>query len=227
MSNYLYQHYKGKYRVLAEYDWDTNDFPRDEQGNIDESFNDFYIPGRKNVKIVHAGQNLLGCYIFSITLGRNILANIYEMECNKTSPKKADKIGELLISENIIEDLTIYDGEMMFIFKAKHLDDWAKIFKLKTSGANISPLSTKNLPKSDYIINKSDEEAYNILFDNLNKTQKMQVAKRATATITNKFTKKQRAEMKQLCMKPKQYIHYIGKWDKLLDAVRKEINNVN
>ena len=81
--------------------------------------------------------------------------------------------------------------------------------------------------KSDYIINKSDEEAYNILFDNLNKTQKMQVSKRATATITSKFTKKQMAEMKQLCMKPKQYIHYIGKWDKLLDAVRKEINNVN
>ena len=55
----------------------------------------------------------------------------------------------------------------------------------------------------------------------------MQVAKHATANITNKFTKKQKAEMKQLCMKPKQYIHYIGKWDKLLDEVRKEISNVN
>ena len=225
-SNYLYSHYKGKYRVLAEYDWDTNDFPRNEQGNIDEDFNDFYIPGRKNVRIVHAGGNILGCYIFSNTLGRNILANIYEKECNKTSPKKMDKIGELLISENIIEEITIYDGEILFTFKAKHLDDWAKIFKLKTSGANISPLSTKNLPKSNYIINKNDEKEYDKLFDNLDKTQKMQVAKRATATITSKFTKKQRAEMKQLCMKPKQYIHYIGKWDKLIDEVKKEIKNV-
>ena len=65
------------------------------------------------------------------------------------------------------------------------------------------------------------------LFNNLDKTQKMQVAKHATANITNKFTKKQKVEMKQLCMKPKQYIHYIGKWDKLLDEIRKEINNVN
>lgn len=226
MNNYLYQHYKGKYRVLAEYDWDTNDFPRDEQGNIDECFNDFYIPGRKNVRIVHAGGNILGCYVFSNTLGRNILSNIYEIECNKTPPKKIDKIGELLISENIIEEITIYDGEILFTFKAKHLDDWAKIFKLKTSGANISPLSTKNLPKSNYVINKNDEKEYNALFNHLSKTQKMQVAKRATATITSKLTKKQKAEMKQLCMKPKQYIHYIGKWNKLIDEVKKEIKNV-
>jgi hypothetical protein len=27
-------------------------------------------------------------------------------------------------------------------------------------------------------------------------------------------------------MKPKQYIHYIGKWDKLLDEIRKEIKDV-
>ena len=54
----------------------------------------------------------------------------------------------------------------------------------------------------------------------------MQIAKRATATITSKFTKKQKEEMRKLCMKPKQYIHYIGKWDKLLDEIRKEIKNV-
>ena len=27
MSDYLYEHYKGKYRVLANYDIETNDFP--------------------------------------------------------------------------------------------------------------------------------------------------------------------------------------------------------
>lgn len=54
----------------------------------------------------------------------------------------------------------------------------------------------------------------------------MQIAKRATATITSKFTKKQKEEMRKLCMKPKQYIHYIGKWDKLLDEIRKEIKDV-
>ena len=34
MDNYLYHKYKGKYRVLPHYDTETNDFPRDEQGNI-------------------------------------------------------------------------------------------------------------------------------------------------------------------------------------------------
>ena len=226
MSNYLYQHYKGKYRVLAEYDSDTNDFPRNEQGNIDEDFNDFYIPGKKNVRIVHASGNILGCYVFSATLGRNILANIYEVELNQTAPSKAEKIAKLLIDNNIIEEFTPYDGEILFTFKTKHLDDWANIFKLKKSGANISPLSPKNLPKSDYVINSKDEKEYNKLFNGLEKTQKMQIAKRATATITSKFTKKQKEEMRKLCMKPKQYIHYIGKWDKLLDEIRKEIKNV-
>lgn len=226
MDNYLYHKYKGKYRVLPHYDIETNDFPRDEQGNIDKDFDDFYIPGRKNVEILHGTQNVLGCYIVGNTLARNILANIYQKELNKEPPKKMDVIAQQLIDEDIIVDITYYDGEIMFTFKAKHLDDWANIFKLKKTGASISPLSPKNLPKSDYKIKQSDENDYNKLFDGCDKVQKMQVAKRATANITNKFTKKQRAEMRQLCMKPKQYIHYIGKWDKLLNEIRKELKNV-
>lgn len=225
MNNYLYNHYKGKYRVLADYNLDTNDFPRNEQGNIDESFEDFYIPGKKNIQIRHAGGNVLGCYIFSNTLGRNVLALIYEQELNKEPPKKMSDIADELIAKNIILNITYYDGEILFMFKNKYLDNWANILKLKKSGANISPLSSKNLPKSDYIINSSDEKAYNDLFENLNKVTKLKISKMAIASLTNKFTKKQKAEMKKLCMKPKQYIHYIGKWDKLLDIIRKEITN--
>lgn len=226
MDNYLYHKYKGKYRVLPHYDTETNDFPRDEQGNIDKDFDDFYIPGRKNVEIHHGTQNVLGCFVLGNTLARNILANIYEKECNKEAPKKINNIAEQLINKDIIIDITYYDGEVMFTFKAKHLDDWADIFKLKKSGASISPLSPKNLPKSNYIIKATDEKEYNTLLNNLTKVQKMQITKRATATISNKFTKKQKEEMRKLCMKPKQYIHYIGKWDKLLNEIRKEIKNV-
>lgn len=226
MNNYLYKHYKGKYRVLADYDIETNDFPRDEQGNIDEDFNDFYIPGKKNVQIRHAGNNKLGCYVFSTTLGRNILASIYERELNKNSPKKINTLADELIKKNIITEITYYDGEILFIFPASYLEQWHDIFKLKKTGANISPLSSKNLPKSQYIINKKDEEEYNTLLKNLDKQQKLLITKRATNNITSKFTKKQKAEIRQLCMKPKQYIHYIGKWDKLLNEIRKEIKNV-
>ena len=54
----------------------------------------------------------------------------------------------------------------------------------------------------------------------------MSIAKKSVNTISEKLTKKQKAEMKKLNMKPKQYIHYIGKWDKLLNEIRKEIKNV-
>lgn len=226
MNNYLYKHYKGKYRVLADYDIETNDFPRDEQGNIDEDFNDFYIPGKKNVQIRHAGNNKLGCYVFSTTLGRNILASIYERELNKNPPKKINTLADELIKENIITEITYYDGEILFIFHASYLEQWHDIFKLKKTGANISPLSSKNLPKSQYVINKKDEEEYNTLLKDLDKQQKLLITKRATNNITSKFTKKQKTEMRQLCMKPKQYIHYIGKWDKLLNEIRKEMKNV-
>lgn len=225
MDNYLYKHYKGKYRVLADYDTTTNDFPRNEQGNIDEDFADFYIPGKKNVQIRHGMRDNLGCYIFSNTLARNILATIYKRELNKDAPKKIKAIAQSLVDNNIIIDITYYDGEILFTFKNIHLDNWADIFKLKKSGANISPLSLKNLPKSEYVINKNDEQRYNNLFNNLEKTQKMQIARKSVNNVIDKLTKKQKAEMKSLCMKPKQYIHYIGKWDKLIAEVNKEIHN--
>lgn len=225
MSDYLYEHYKGKYRVLADYDIETNDFPRDEQGNIDSDFNDFYIPGKKNVQIRHAGRDRLGCYIFSIGIGRNILTDIYELETNKKAPKKLEALSDLMIKENIIEDITLYDGELLFIFKATYLDKWAHIFKLKTSGAKISPLSNKNLPKSQYQITKEDEDKYLRLMNGLSKEKKMQIARKATNTLVDKFSKKNKAEMKKLGMKPKQYIHYKGMWDKLIQEITKEINN--
>ena len=113
------------------------------------------------------------------------------------------------------------------MFKNIYLDKWADIFKLKKSGANISPLSSKNLPQSDYIIDKEDEEKCKTLLINCDKTQKMLIVKKAVKTIANKFTKKQNIEMKKLNMKSKQYIHYIGKWDKLLEEIKKEIKNAN
>ena len=212
MSDYLYSHYKGKYRVLADYDLDTNDFPRDEQGNIDSDFNDFYIPGRKYVQIRHAGRDNLGCYVFSIGVGRNILTDIYEKESTKKAPKKLEPLCDKMVEEDIITDYTIYDGEVLFIFKAAHLDDWAKIFKLKKKSAKISPLSIKN-------------QRYEEAVASLDKTQKMLIAKKVFSKMSSKMSKAKKAEMRKLGMKPKQYIHYIGKWDDMLKEVQEEIDN--
>ena len=83
MAGYL-RKYCGQFRVKADIDQTTNDFPRDEQGNIDSSFDDFYIPCASGSKIRHYGQKTLLYYCTSIGKFRNILKKIYE-----------DKIGSL------------------------------------------------------------------------------------------------------------------------------------
>lgn len=234
-TNYLYNKYKGKYRVLADYDLDTNDFPRDDSGNIDPDFNDFYIPGKKGVQIRHSYRDILGCYALgtSAKLGNNILKQIYTKEFNKepTEYKSTDKtmtrIEIELIKASIIIEVTHYDDGILFTFNSKHLDDWANIFKLKTSGANISPLSSKNLPKSDYKIPSKDENKYKeLLPKNMDNIKKAQAVKKATKTIQSKFNKKQENEMKKLCMKPRQYIHYINMWEDWLTEISKELKNI-
>ena len=55
--------YVGKYCVRAELDPDTNDFPKDSNGKIYESFEDLYIPCAKGI-IKHTYENdLLALYI--------------------------------------------------------------------------------------------------------------------------------------------------------------------
>lgn len=41
---------------MAEYDLTTNDFPRDENGTIDSSFDDLYIKCRQKRKIYYVGK---------------------------------------------------------------------------------------------------------------------------------------------------------------------------
>ena len=63
MDNYLTTHYKGKYRVRANYDQSTNDFVRDAEGNLDDSFGDFYLLGKAGIEIKHGTGSELACYI--------------------------------------------------------------------------------------------------------------------------------------------------------------------
>ena len=52
--------YVGKYCVRAELDPDTNDFPRDSNGKIYESFEDLYIPCTKGIIINRYEVDLFG-----------------------------------------------------------------------------------------------------------------------------------------------------------------------
>lgn len=66
--------YKGKYRLKAHIDQNTNDFPRDIHGHIDSD--DIYIDCAMGNQITHYGHGILVAYIPSIGRGHNILKAI-------------------------------------------------------------------------------------------------------------------------------------------------------
>lgn len=140
MADYMTK-YKGKYRLLAEIDDSTNDFPRDSDGSISDSVG-VYITCSNGNKIYSYGKNSsnrmqLGVYIPSLTRGRNVKKELTKLK---------------IPFDNYDES----SCEVMFTFPATEIDTVAKLLKAKTSGASISPFSNKNLPKSK--VKLPDEE---------------------------------------------------------------------
>jgi len=114
-----------KYRVVADYNLDTNDFPRKPNGEIDESFDDIYIRCSKGNRIYSYGKGILVAYIPSVTRGKNILNQ--------------------LDSEKYFE-IETNSQELLFKFKTKDLDEVATLLKahinkkIKKENTNISVL---------------------------------------------------------------------------------------
>ena len=141
MSSYLSK-YVGQYRVVAEIDQNTNDFCRDVRGNLcnDE---DVYIKCKKGIKIFHYGRGVLQVYIPSKQRGNNILKSIEE-DGNK----------------ELVTNIERTDSEVLFKIKDKHLSNIIQHLNPMVSGANISPFSTKNLPKKKSILTEEELEEY-------------------------------------------------------------------
>lgn len=236
MSGYL-RKYVGTYRVIAEYDEDTKDFPRDILGNIDDTFDDLYIPCKSNIKIKHGVGNVLSCYIPSKSKGMNILRQIYQDNIGPKLPKEPtsddkkylETMCSELVSTDTLVSASIMDSEVYFEFKADNIDYIASIVKPKTNGKSISPFSTKNLPKTPYKIPKSDMDKYKssiehlptrimgskvvpdgLLINKLNK-QFEQIVIEAKSTKKEKFNINN--DMKLKGLKGKEYYHSIGEWD--------------
>lgn len=228
MSSYLYNKFKNKYRIIADYDMDTMDFPRDSVGNIDKSFDDYYIPCRKNVEIRHAYRDTITCFVWSLGTGNNIVRAIYQLECGKSEQHNNDWYYEQLKNQNIFTDYVICDKEISFTFKADYLPKWEGILKPKTFGKGIRPLSPKNLPKSDYKIPEDDIAAYKAITDRIidpaNPLNNISIINKANNSFKKTLPKKADTERKKLCMKWQQYIHYSGKWNKYLKFMEKTIN---
>lgn len=217
MDNYLTTHYKGKYRVRAHYDKSTNDFIRDADGNLDDSFADFYLSGRSGIEIKHATGSDLACYIPKLKVGNGVLKSYYEKQIGSCEDKTMDAIVIELQNSGFISECDILSTEVLFVFPAKYLDDLDPIVKLRTSGASISPFSTRNLPKAPYVIPKADMDAYKEAKGELNG---LQISRIQDEFIREFFDEDIKSQMKLEMLKANQWFHKHGYWQDYLNAIK-------
>lgn len=223
MSDSMYRYlerYVGTYRVIADYDLSTHDFPRDYEGNVEESFEDMYIPCRKgDGQIRHTyKQDILAYYTPKQTVAKGI---VKELQSNKKAPSYE-------YDDN-------YGGEAMIYFNAKDMPFFAKLFGAKTTGKNIPPFSEKNLPggklnvipKVDHKIPKADMKKYEDILSKIPETERDNFAKLVIDEFDSKIELykgkkfKFREDRHRTRLDNLSYIHYVELWEKFIRYARK------
>ena len=171
---------------------------------------DVYIDCQFGNKVFHYGRDILQAYIPSLGRGHNILKAIQQ-----TNP-------------SIIFDIEETDSEVLFKFKYASSDRIIQLLKPKTSGAGISPFSSKNLPKNDYKIPNEDLNQYKELVAKIPQECILTLTHSTNSFIKSLATKKNpieniKADMKLKGLKGKEYIHSIGKWTEYISYLKEVI----
>jgi hypothetical protein len=217
MARYLQNKDKfQKYRVVADYNKDTNDYPRDVNGMLDESFDDIHIRCNKGNQIYSYGRGVLVAYVPSIKRGGNILRDL---------------------SANIAYDIERTDTETLFKFKVKDLDEVATLLKAhinqKDKDGNynyISCFSVKNLPKCKVKIPDDKLDVYKELTGKLG-INSMLIIKDINNQFIKSLTNKSctcddiKADMKLKGAKGKDYFYLIGRFDDYLGFLEERVNS--
>lgn len=203
-------HYKGTYRIKAPIDTSINDFPRKLNNTYEDI--DCYISCQYGNQIFSYGRGILQAYIPSIGRGHNIIKKIYED-----------------YGQEIIFDIEETDVEILFKFNAKYDEQIIPLLKPKTSGAGISPFSSKNLPRNkSYKIPDEELSVYKEITSKIPKERILEITHATNRFIKSLTTKKNpianiKADMKLKGLKGKEYIHSIGKWNDYIKFLQKEI----
>lgn len=217
MSNRYLMRYKGKYRLLPVIDQETNDFPRTPSGDVEEDI-EIYITCQYGNRIYAYGTDghkemQLAAYIPSLGRGRNI---------RKAMDK--EKIEYYAYDET--------DEEVRFVFSAKDIERVASLLKAKTGGANISPMSKRNLPKDKSVqIPDEDMKMYKDITSSLDKDKMFSIKSVNKSFMDNVLAKRlkenpiarkpfdYKADMRRLMLagKTKEYIWVKGLWKEYID----------
>jgi hypothetical protein len=245
MARYLLK-YKGVYRVRAHLDQFTNDFPRlMETGQIDPTFDDLYIKCEKGAQIYHYGRSILIAYIPSVIRGHNILKSIaaeilgdideFSTMINNGLQIKwnYDGVYAKLSEEGTVYDIMENDEEIEFKFNAKYLDWISSYLKPQTSGANISPFSTRNLPKGTYTIPIEELAVYKEMTSLIPKQDILIISQITKRFLSKKLSKNKlyktidiKLDMRKKMIKGKEYIHSMGAWDDYLEYLKEELKRI-
>lgn len=106
------------------------------------------------------------------------------------------------------------------------MEQLEKYLKPKTNGANISPFSTKNLPKTKYNIPDEDLVIYKNIVEKLDKNRIIELTHISNNYLQSLVCKKNtwediKADMALKGLKGKDYIHSIGKWNDYIKYLEK------
>lgn len=134
-------------------------------------------------------------------------------------------------SSNLIFNIEQTDEEVLFSFNAKNMDKLKMYLNPRTNGANISPFSNKNLPKSKYNIPEEDLNRYKQVTSNLEQGQLILLAKYTTDFLKSLTTNKStwddiKADMALKGLSGKNYVHAIGKWDEYIKYLNNSIGGL-
>ena len=159
------------------------------------------------------GRNLLQAYIPSLGRGHNIIKYINDN-----------------FEQDVIFDIEETDSEVLFKFNTKYDEKIIPLLKPKTSGANISPFSSKNLPKNkDYKIPDEEFVTYKNIVDKIPQERILILTHMTNKFIKSLVTKKNtwediKADMALKGLKGKEYIHSIGKWNDYISYLEENID---
>ena len=248
MANKLLE-YKNRFRLRVPICESTHDFSRKLDGTLEDV--DVYIDCSNNIQVFYYGRGQYEVYIPSLQRGHNILKQLYYENINPDNVKvvekevmlkgsKATKTSYNIINTDLYEselkssdfftDIRESDSEVTFRFRQKDFEKIIPLLKPKTSGAGISPFSTKNLPKRKYEISDDQLREYKSINDSIPQSDKLKLSRITNDFISNVMSKNKQyksVDMKKFMRKKmlsgKEFIHEEGFWDEYISYLKKRL----